>query len=190
MGYYTPVELTVDVTGEKKDLLTLLADQRALLKVTVRNLSEEDARKRTTASELTLGGLLKHVAHGEAECCKVVEERDENAVFDLSGAATEHTFGPDDTLEQWLAEYDRAAARFETLIAEAASLDEMIPQPTAPWAPEREWNSLRTMVAHRLRETAQHCGHADIIREALDGQTTMEAISEGQDWAADFEWEK
>lgn len=190
MSTYTPVELTVDVTGEKKDLLTLLADQRGMLKVTVRNLTEEDARKRTTVSELTLGVLLKHVAHGEAECCKVIEERDDNAEFDLSAAEEEYVFGADDTVEHWLTEYDRAAARFEALIANAESLDELIPQPTAPWAPEREWNSLRTMIANRLRETAQHCGHADIIREALDGQTTMAAISEGQDWAADFDWQK
>lgn len=190
MSTYTPVSLTVDVTGEKKDLLTLLADQRALLKVTVRNLTEEDARKRTTASELTLGALLKHVAHGEAECCKIVEECDENAVFDLSGAAEEYVFTADDSVAHWLDEYDRAATRFEALIANAESLDELVPQPTAPWAPDREWNSLRTMIAHRLRETAQHCGHADIIREALDGQTTMAAISEGQDWATDFQWQK
>ncbi len=43
------------------------------------------------------------------------------------------------------------------------------------------------MILHLLRETSHHCGHADIIREALDGQTTMGAISEGQDWA-DAEW--
>lgn len=190
MHTYTPVNLTVDVTGEKEDLLTLLADQRGMLKVTVRNLSQEDARKQTTASDLTLGALLKHVAHGEAQCCKVIEERDENSVFDMSSAAEEYVFTADDSLAYWLAEYDRAAARFEGIIAAAESLDEMIPQPTAPWAPEREWNSLRTMIANRLRETAHHCGHADIIREALDGQTTMAAISEGQSWADNFDWEQ
>ncbi|MBD0321949.1 MAG: DUF664 domain-containing protein [Aldersonia sp.] len=187
MGTYTSVALTVDVKGEKADLLTLLADQRALLKVTVRGLTDEQARQRTTVSELTLGALLKHVARGEREVVKVMTERDENAVFDVSRFGDEYTFGTDDTLEFWLAEYDRAAAKFDEFVA-GADMDEMIPQPTAPWAPERVWLSVRSIVAHRLRETAHHSGHADIIREALDGQTTMQAISEGQEWAKDYDW--
>ena len=79
------------------------------------------------------------------------------------------------------------------LVDDAESLDELIPQPTAPWQPEREWLSIRAMIIHLIRETAHHCGHADIIREALDGQTTMGAISEGQEWAeqwADADWAK
>ena len=75
---------------------------------------------------------------------------------------------------------------FDRVIAEA-DLDTLIPMPTTPWAPEREWLSIRTLVVNKLRETAHHCGHADIIREALDGQTTMAAISEGQPWA-DEDW--
>ncbi|MCX5043176.1 DinB family protein [Aldersonia sp. NBC_00410] len=187
MGTYTSVTLAVDVKGEKADLLTLLADQRALLKVTVRGLTDEQARQRTTVSELTLGPLLKHVARGEHEVVKVMTERDENAEFDVSRLGDEYTFGPDDTLEHWLAEYDRAAAQFDEFIA-TADMDELIPQPTAPWAPERAWLSVRSIVAHRLRETAHHCGHADIIREALDGQSTMQAISEGAEWAEDYDW--
>ena len=96
-------------------------------------------------------------------------------------------------LAGWLAEYDRGAAEFDRVIADAESLDELIPQPTAPWQPEREWLSIRAMIIHLIRETAHHCGHADIIREALDGQTTMGAISEGQEWAeqwADADWAK
>lgn len=68
------------------------------------------------------------------------------------------------------------------MIAEVESLDDLIPQPTAPWQPEREWWSVRKMALHLLRETAHHCGHADIIREALDGQSTMSAISGDMDW--------
>ncbi|WP_068279471.1 DUF664 domain-containing protein [Aldersonia kunmingensis] len=187
MGTYTSVALTVDVKGEKADLLTLLADQRALFKVTVRGLTDEQARERTTVSELTLGVLLKHLARGEREVVKVMTEKDENAEFDVSRFGDEYTFTPEDSLEFWIAEYDRAAAEFDEFIA-ASDMDELIPQPTAPWAPEREWLSVRSIVAHRLRETAHHSGHADIIREALDGQSTMKAISEGQEWAEDYDW--
>ena len=193
MGTYTSTELSVDVTGEKRDLLILLQDQRNMLKITARNLSDDDARKQSTVSTLTIGALIKHLAHGEENAARVITERDENAEFDMSQAMTEYEMTGDETLAGWLAEYDRGAAEFDRVIADAESLDELIPQPTAPWQPEREWLSIRAMIIHLIRETAHHCGHADIIREALDGQTTMGAISEGQEWAeqwADADWAK
>ncbi|WP_439030990.1 DinB family protein [Gordonia terrae] len=186
MSTYTPAELSVEVTGEKKELLTLLQDQRNMLKITARNLSDDDARKQSTVSTLTIGALIKHLAHGEQNAARIIIERDENAEFDMSQALTEYEMCDDETLAGWLDAYDRAAAELDRVIADAASLDELIPQPTAPWAPEREWSSIRTMMLHLLRETAHHSGHADIIREALDGQNTMGAISEGQDWAKDW----
>ncbi|TYQ09971.1 UNVERIFIED_ORG: uncharacterized protein DUF664 [Gordonia westfalica J30] len=184
---YTTPELSVDVTGEKHELLTLLQDQRNMLKVTARNLSDEQARKQTTVSTLTIGALIKHLANGEENAAKVITERDEHAEFDMSRATTEYELTEGETLAGWLEAYDRNAATLDRVIADAESLDELIPQPTAPWAPEREWSTIRTMLLHLLRETSHHCGHADIIREALDGQTTMGAISEGQGWA-DAEW--
>ncbi|MCZ4535278.1 DinB family protein [Gordonia hongkongensis] len=193
MGTYTSTELSVDVTGEKRDLLILLQDQRNMLKITARNLSDDDARKQSTVSTLTIGALIKHLAHGEENAARVITERDENAEFDMSQAMTEYEMTGDETLAGWLTAYDRGAAEFDRVIADAESLDELIPQPTAPWQPEREWLSIRAMIIHLIRETAHHCGHADIIREALDGQTTMGAISEGQEWAeqwADADWAK
>ncbi|MBR7192534.1 DinB family protein [Gordonia hongkongensis] len=193
MSTYTSTELSVDVTGEKRDLLILLQDQRNMLKITARNLSDDDARKQSTVSTLTIGALIKHLAHGEENAARVITERDENAEFDMSQAMTEYEMTGDETLAGWLTAYDRGAAEFDRVIADAESLDELIPQPTAPWQPEREWLSIRAMIIHLIRETAHHCGHADIIREALDGQTTMGAISEGQEWAeqwADADWAK
>ncbi|MBN0973443.1 MULTISPECIES: DinB family protein [unclassified Gordonia (in: high G+C Gram-positive bacteria)] len=193
MSTYTSTELSVDVTGEKRDLLILLQDQRNMLKITARNLSDDDARKQSTVSTLTIGALIKHLAHGEENAARVITERDENAEFDMSQAMTEYEMIGDETLAGWLTAYDRGAAEFDRVIADAESLDELIPQPTAPWQPEREWLSIRAMIIHLIRETAHHCGHADIIREALDGQTTMGAISEGQEWAeqwADADWAK
>lgn len=181
-GTYTAAKLSVDVTGEKADLLLLLEDQRELLKITVRGITEEQARQQTTVSTLTLGGLIKHVATGERGTANELIARDENAEFDLTALGEAYELGADETLQAWLAEYDAAAAFFDQTVAYVASLDELVPQPTAPWAPERQWWSVRRIVAHRLRETAQHCGHADILREALDGQSTMTAIS------GDFEW--
>ncbi|MGC5258291.1 DinB family protein [Gordonia sp. DT218] len=175
-GTYTSVALPFTVTGEKEDLLTLLADQRALFKVTVRGITEEQARKRTTVSELTLGGLVKHLALGEQNTLEELRERDETAEFDMTEAENAYDLADGETLAGWLDEYDRAAAELDEYVAEVGGLDELIPQPTAPWQPEREWWTIRKMMLHKLRETAHHSGHADIIREALDGQSTMGAL--------------
>ncbi len=181
-GTYTAVELSVDVTGEKADLLLLLTDQRALFKVTVQGITDAQARQQTTVSTLTLGGLLKHLASGERATAQMLVDRDENAEMDMTALGDAYSLGPDDTLQRWLVEYDRANAFFDQTVAGVTSMDELIPQPTAPWAPDRVWWTVRRVVLHLMRETAHHCGHADIIREALDGQSTMTAIS------GDFEW--
>ncbi|MFZ2238560.1 MAG: DUF664 domain-containing protein [Gordonia amarae] len=185
MGLYTAVTVP-DVTGEKRELLTILADQRNLFRVTVRNLTEEQARQRTTVSELTLGGLVKHLASGDRNTAKVITERDENAAFDMEALAHDYELLPGETFDGGLAELESAAAAFDAVIVGVGSLDEMIPLPTAPWAPERESSTVRTIVLNKIREYAHHSGHADIIREALDGQSTMAAISEGQAWADQF----
>lgn len=182
MGLYTAVNVP-DVTGEKLELLTILADQRNLFRVTVRNLTEEQARGRTTVSELTLGGLVKHLASGDRNSTKTITERDENATLDMEALAHDYELLPNETFQESVDEFDSAAEAFDAAIVGVGSLDELIPQPTAPWAPEREWSTVRTMVLNKIREYAHHSGHADIIREALDGQTTMAAISEGQEWA-------
>ncbi len=178
-GTYTAVTLSVSVTGEKEDLLTLLADQRAMFKVTLRDITVEQARRRTTVSELTLGGLLKHLTKGDVATLKELRERDENAVFDMSQLDGAYELREDESVAAWLAAYDRAAADLEEYVAGVGSLDDLIPQPTAPWQPEREWWTIRKVLLHKLRETAHHCGHADIIREALDGQSTMAALYDG-----------
>ncbi|AZG47267.1 DinB family protein [Gordonia insulae] len=184
-GTYTPVALPFTVSGEKEDLLTLLADQRAMFRVTLKGITEEQARQRTTVSELTLGGLVKHLAQGEKATLEELVERDENAEFDISGVADAYNLRDDETLADWITEYDQTAAALDEYVANVDSLDELIPQMTAPWQPEREWWTIRKMMLHKLRETAHHAGHADIIREALDGQTTMAALYDGPeiDWS-------
>ena len=178
-GTYTPATLPFTVSGEKADLLTLLADQRELFKVTLRGITEAQARQRTTVSTLTLGGLVKHLATGEQGTLEELVERDDTAEFDMAKAAHAYELTDDETFAGWVEEYDRASAALDAHVAGVDSLDELIPQMTAPWQPEREWWTIRKMMLHKLRETAHHAGHADIIREALDGQSTMAALYDG-----------
>lgn len=162
--------MTVDRSRE--DLIDLLAEQREIFRITLRGLDDDQARQRSTVSELTLGGLLHHVINTERHWTQVIVDRDENAEFDVSGMDTEYRMGPDETLEALLAEWDTVIARTTELIRGLDSLDESIPIPTAPWSPERMWWTARFILLHILREISHHSGHADIIRESLDGANT------------------
>lgn len=166
------------LTGEKADIARMLADQRKNFLYTVTGITDEQARERTTVSELTLGGLLNHVVSNERSWMKIIADRDETAEFDMSRMGTEYVMGPDQTVAGLLAEFEQVAADTEAVLG-SLNLDDQIPLPTAPWAPERAWQSARFTLLHILREIAQHAGHADIIRESLDGgNTTMSMAAE------------
>ncbi len=147
----------------------MLADQRAIFRITLRGIDDEQARRRTTVSELTLGGLLHHLVSCERHWTSVIVQRDEHAELDVSKFAGEYVMAAEETVAGLLSTWDEVAAATAELIRTVDSLDTSIPTPTAPWAPERVWQSVRTTVLHILREIAHHSGHADIIREALDG---------------------
>lgn len=147
----------------------MLADQRALFRITLRGIDDEQARRRTTVSELTLGGLLHHLVSCERHWTTVIVRRDENAELDVSKFGGEYVMAADETVAGLLADWDEVAAATAELIRTVDDLDVSIPTPTSPWVPERIWQSVRYTVLHILREIAHHSGHADIIREALDG---------------------
>jgi Protein of unknown function (DUF664) len=78
-----------------------------------------------------------------------------------------------DTLAGVLAEYEKVAARTDELVGSLPDLDASHPLPPAPWfEPGASW-SARRVFTHIIAETAQHAGHADILRETLDGQKSM-----------------
>ena len=77
-----------------------------------------------------------------------------------------------ETLAGLLATYDDVAARTDELVA-TADLNASHPLPIAPWFEAGKSWSVRRVLLHIIAETAQHAGHADIIRESLDGQKTM-----------------
>jgi len=174
--------VTTALTGERADLLEALTVQRAFLRHTVQGLTDEQARQRTTVSELTLGGLIKHVAETEKGWVDfVLEGPAAMGGTDWNGEPTPElieafTAGfrllPDETLAGVLARYDEVARRTDELVA-TVDLDLSHPLPEAPWFEKGARRSARRVFVHIVAETAQHAGHADILREALDGQKTM-----------------
>jgi hypothetical protein len=79
---------------------------------------------------------------------------------------------PDETLADVLAAYEKVAARTDALV-ESLDLDTAYPLPPAPWFAPGATRTVRRVFLHIVAETAQHSGHADIIRETIDGQKTM-----------------
>lgn len=171
---------TTTLTGERADLLAMLGKHRHFLRFTVRDLTDEQARARTTASELTLGGLIKHVAATERGWADFIVEGPA-AIGDFD-AMTEEDFArhadgfrllPEETLAGVLADYDEVARRTDELVAALPDLDAAQPLPKAPWfEPGASWSARRVLM-HIVAETAQHAGHADILRESLDGAKSM-----------------
>ena len=155
------------MTREHDDLLDLLAEVRQRLLIPVRGIAEEDAARRTTVSELTLGGLIRHLATGERLWLQILRTRDGSLP---EGMLDTSQYTMSETLSYWLAAYAEAAASTDAYVAALPSLDVVVQLPTTPWSPpEPQFWSARRIVLHLIHETAQHAGHADIIREALDG---------------------
>ena len=161
------------MTMELNDLLHELNDQRRTFRITMRGLSEADAKKRTTVSELTLGGLLKHLTWCERGWTHILTEQPPPPGM-LDGS--QYTWTGTD-FEELLAQYDEAVRATDEALR-TASLDKLVPLPEAPWDPNPQPMSIRRIVLHLIRETAQHAGHADIIRETLDGQSTTASLYE------------
>jgi uncharacterized damage-inducible protein DinB len=165
------------LSRERSDFLDSLAAQRRFLRYTVRDLNDEQARERTTVSELTLGGIIKHVALVEARWANFIESGAASFSEIDQGSAEEYklTFRlvETETLQGALDEYERVAQRTDEIVGTVPTFDDDHELPPAPWfKPGTRW-SVRTTLLHILAETAQHSGHADIIREALDGAKTM-----------------
>jgi hypothetical protein len=166
------------LTAERADLLETLAVHRYFLRHTVEGLTDDQARQRTTASELTLGGLIKHVAKVEEQWARFVVEGPTAMAAPADDAGFEEWANgfrllPDETLEGVLARYAEVAARTDDLVRTLPDLDASHPLPEAPWFEPGARRSARRSFMHIVAETAQHAGHADIIRESLDGQKTM-----------------
>jgi hypothetical protein len=92
---------------------------------------------------------------------------------DFARRVDEFKLLPGETLAGVLEDYAKVAQRTDELVASLPDLNLSHPLPKAPWFPPDATRSARRVFLHIIAETAQHAGHADILRESLDGAKTM-----------------
>lgn len=160
--------------SERDDLLSALGGARRLLIKTSQGLTDEQAGARSTISELCVGGLIKHVTLVEsrwagfmAEGTSALDQTDPQVWADAFGMLA------GDTLVALVAAYEAVGKRTEEVVRSLPDLDVDYPLPDRPWFPPGSRWSARRAIVHLVSETSQHAGHADIIRESIDGQKSM-----------------
>jgi uncharacterized damage-inducible protein DinB len=171
------------LADEKALLLAYLAQQRDGIRYAAYGLSDAQARMAPTASPLTVGGLLKHVISMEEGWIDLVLQRSRGREADYED---NFRMGPAETLAGLLARYDEVAKETEASIERITDLGQDVPVPKGvPWYPDDvdAW-SVRWVLLHLIEEVARHAGHADIVREAVDGATMFPLMAAAEGWPA------
>ena len=175
------------LTDEKALLLAYIRQQRAGIRNAAFGLTDEQARLTPTAGTLSIGGLVKHVANTERQWIDLALQRDAPP-GNVQDYVDSFRLREDETLAGVLAAYDEVERDTEAAVAGAA-LDQAVPVPKGvPWFPHdvEAW-SVRWVLLHVVEETARHAGHADIVRESIDGATMYELMAAAEGWPA-TEW--
>ena len=164
--------LTADETAT---LLGFLDFQRATLEWKVRGLDADGLRATTAASTMTLGGLLKHISYVEHHWFSVwFNDHPAVAPWDSVDWKADRDWewhsaaddSPEDLLKLWHESVDRSRA----LVAEALAEGGLDQVSKRAW-PDGTTPNLRWILVHMVEEYARHNGHADLLRESIDGET-------------------
>jgi hypothetical protein len=158
--------------SEIDELLALLDTRRFFLLKTADGLTDEQATSTPTVSSLSIAGLIKHVANTEANWIRFAQEGASALRHEPDGWENAFRMGPDQTLADLIGQLKQTAAETNR-VARTLPLDAAYTLPEAPWFPPNTRWSVRHVLLHLIGEIAQHAGHADIIRESIDGQKTM-----------------
>ena len=151
------------VADERGALTQHLAYQRATLLSKVDGLDDESLRREMTASGLSLLGLVRHLTVTEHGWFLSIYAGEPDP-YDIGDDTAEFRVGPGEPTDEVLALYRETCERADAVIT-AGDLDDVV---ITPWGAEV---NLRGILVHLVQETARHNGHADLMREAIDGAT-------------------
>ncbi|TDD66810.1 DinB family protein [Jiangella aurantiaca] len=164
------------VDGDELATLTGFLDyQRATLAWKCRGLDSAGLNATVGASTMTLGGLLKHLAFVEDDWfTRSLFDRERSAPWNDVDWAADNDWdwhsATDDTPEHLFALWEEAVARSRTNLAEALTYGGL-DQPAKRTWPDGRAPSVRWILTHMIEEYARHNGHADLLRESVDGST-------------------
>jgi len=162
------------VESERDCLLAFLSEQRAALHRATHALDDEQARATPSASGLCLAGLIKHVARTEDNWIGTLTKN--HTVSGQQGGGFD--LADEDGLPQLLEHYRLIAGRTGVIVADVDDLGTLVPiSYLNPQMPVGLMRSARWVLCHVIEETARHVGHADVIRESVDGSTAVELVA-------------
>ena len=183
--------LASPVADERSALREYLAYHQSAFFAVAYGLTDEQARMTPTVSALSIGGLVKHAAGMQRSWMTRVAAapdappRDTRPFDQISkDFADQHTMRADETLDGLLKALEAENANSLQLV-ETAALDAKVPVPQdIPWFPKgvKDW-SVRWVILHVINELTRHSGHADIIRESIDGATMYELLAGLEGWS-------
>ncbi len=159
--------------GDERDALRAFLDhERHVLVIAAYGLTDEQAWRTPTASDLSIAFLLEHMTSTERTWAAMI----------LGGRAPDAGEAPT-TLADLVAAYEEATIATDRVIDAVDDLDQIVRVPDGTrWAPpDVEW-SVRWVLLHLIHETARHAGHADIIRETIDGATALPLMAAVEQW--------
>ncbi len=176
---------------ERELLLAFIAQQRDGIRFAAYGLTDEQARLTPTAGSLSIGGLVTHVTEMERGWIDLIPGARAGGASVRDQAAAESAYedgfrlAPDRTLAAALQAMDAVAAETADAVRRT-SLDADVPVPKGvPWYPDDidAW-SVRWVLLHLIEEIGRHAGHADIVRESIDGATMYELMAGAEGWPA------
>jgi uncharacterized damage-inducible protein DinB len=173
------LDVTMETAQEREDLLAIVADERRNFLCTIDGITDKQAVAHTTVSDLTLGGVVKHLGRTQRSWLTVVAGT-APAAFAMSDLDPDpYRMTESETLADLVDAFHAAAAEFDRVVRDEPDLDRQVTLPRYPWSPPHPvvW-TIRHILLHIFREIAHHAGHADIIREALDGANTTARMAE------------
>jgi uncharacterized damage-inducible protein DinB len=178
------------VSDERNALREYLAYHQSAYFAVCYGLTDDQARSTPSASALSIGGLVKHATGMQRIWMARVaaapgEPEKDTRPFEVRAKEfqAEYVMRPDETLDGLLRAFDEQNAKTLQLV-ETADFDVPVPVPQdAPWFPKDfpAW-SVRWVIMHVINELARHSGHADIVRETIDGATMYELIAGRENW--------
>lgn len=160
-------------TNETELILSLLDNQYSAVRHAVSDLSEDRVRSVPSASSLSLASLFNHLVCGHAAAADRIAgtlDPDRDPVDEWqSGWRVDDT----DSVADRLARLDAVTERFATVLRAEPDLDRVVDLPAdiARWLIHEGPLTVRFLALHQIEEWARHAGHADVIRESIDGAT-------------------